>query len=253
MDEVQQDLVEYLIALADDALILGQRLSEWCSKAPYLEEDLAISNVGLDYIGRAKMLYEYAAQAEGGIRSADNIAFLRDCREYRNLLIAELPIGDFAYSMARQLIIDIFNVEYLKKLQSSTNPELSAIASKAVKESHYHLRRSSECVVRLGDGTEESHRRMQTALNQLWGYTHELFEMSGFETALLAEGVSVDREALRTTWDNQINAILARATLLRPSDEWSISGGREGIHTEHLGPTLAEMQFLQRAYPGLEW
>lgn len=253
MKEVQQNLVEYLIALGDDALILGQRLSEWCYMAPFLEEDLAISNVGLDLIGRAKMLYEYAAEAEGSVRTADAIAFLRDSRDYRNLLITELPIGDFANSMARQLIVDIFNLEYLKKLQDSADPQLAGIAGKAVKESHYHLRRSSEWVIRLGDGTDESHRRIQTAFDGLWGYTHELFEMSGFETSLLAEGISVDRAALRDTWDQQIDTILSRATLCRPDESWSIVGGRDGIHTEYLGPTLAEMQFLQRAYPGLEW
>lgn len=253
MSGVKQHLIDYCICLADDALVFGQRLSEWCSNAPYLEEDLAIANVGLDYIGRAKMLYEYAAELEGGKRSADDIAFLRDSREYRNLLILELPIGDFAFTMARQLLVDVFAMGFLEQLQRSTDPQLAAIAQKGIKETRYHLRRSHEWALRLGDGTEESHSRMQKALDEIWGYTHELFEMSSIESALLDEGISVDRTALQSAWNQKINEILAEATLKRPDDSWSVRGGRDGVHTQYLGPMLETMQFLQRSYPGLEW
>lgn len=253
MTQVKQQLIDYCIYLADDALVLGQRLAEWCSNGPNLEEDLALANVSLDYIGRAIMFYEYAAELEGGARSADDIAFLRDSREYRNFLIAELPIGDFAFTMARQLVLDLFAMGYLEQLQQSTDPQLAAIAKKTIKESRYHLRRSREWALRLGDGTEESHNRMQRALDEIWGYTHELFEMSNTESALLQHGIAVDRAALQAEWNQQINEILAEATLKRPDDSWSVRGGRDGIHTEHLGPMLETMQFLQRAYPGLKW
>lgn len=253
MSEVKQQLVDYCIYLGDDSLVLGQRLAEWCSNAPYLEEDLALANVSLDYIGRAIMFYEYASELEGGVRSADDIAFLRGSREYRNLLITELPIGDFAFTMARQLVLDLFAVSFLEHLQQSADSQLAAIANKAIKESRYHLRRSQDWALRLGDGTEESHNRMQKALDDIWGYTHELFEMSDTETALLDHGISVDRAALKTVWTRQIDEVLAEATLKRPDDSWSVRGGREGVHTEHLGPMLETMQFLQRAYPGLKW
>ncbi|MCW8194757.1 phenylacetate-CoA oxygenase subunit PaaC [Proteobacteria bacterium 005FR1] len=253
MKERKQHLAEYCISLADDALVLGQRLSQWVAKAPWLEEELALANVALDLVGRAKMLYEYAARVEGGERSADDIAFLRDTREYRNLLIAELPVGDFAFTMARQLMVDAFNVEYLKRLQTSSDSELGAIAAKAIKESEYHLRRSHGWVLRLGDGTDESHARIQQAFDELWAYAPELFEISDCELALLGEAVSVDRRELHSAWDKTVSAVLEEATLQRPDDARAIRGGRQGIHTEHLGHLLAEMQFLQRAYPGLEW
>jgi ring-1,2-phenylacetyl-CoA epoxidase subunit PaaC len=253
MKERKQYLAEYCISLADDALVLGQRLTQWVAKAPWLEEELALANVALDLVGRAKMLYEYAARVEGGERSADDIAFLRDTRGYRNLLIAELPVGDFAFTMARQLMVDAFNVEFLKRLQLSSDAELAAIAAKGIKESEYHLRRSQGWVVRLGDGTEESHTRIQDAFDELWAYASELFETSDGELALLGEGVSVDRRELHGAWERTVSTVLEEATLQRPDDSRSIRGGRQGIHTEHLGQLLAEMQFLQRAYPGLEW
>ncbi len=253
MSETNRHLIDYTIAQGDDALILGQRLSQWCSRAPFLEEDLALANVALDYIGRAQMFYNYAVKLEGGARSADDIAFMRDSRDYCNLLITELPIGNFADTMARQFILDLFNVKYLEQLIKSTDSELAAIAAKAVKESHYHLRRSHEWVLRLGDGTEESHAKIQCAFDALWGYTPELFEMTAAETALLASGVSVDRAALRGAWNEGLEAVLAEATLRRPADGWKVTGGRNGVHTEHHGHLLCEMQFLQRAYPGLRW
>jgi ring-1,2-phenylacetyl-CoA epoxidase subunit PaaC len=249
----KEALFHYVLALGDDALTLGHRLSEWCSNGPFLEEDLALTNVALDYIGRARMFYTYAAEVEGRDRTEDDLAYLRDCRDFRNFLITELPRGDFAFTMARQLILDVFNLEFLQALSGSDDATLAGIAAKAVKESRYHLRRSRDWAMRLGDGTEESHSRMQKAMDDLWGYTPELFEMDEQEQALAAAGVAVDRGLLRDRWDEAMDAILQEATLARPVEEWSIRGGREGMHTEHLGYLLADLQFLQRAYPGLQW
>ena len=246
-------LVKYLIGLADDALTLGHRLSEWCSNAPYLEEDLALTNVALDFIGRARMLYSHAAETEGKGRSEDDIAYLRDCREYTNLLIYELPIGDFADTMARQFLVDVFDVAFFGALTRSADETLAAIAAKAIKESRYHLRRSQDWVVRLGDGTPESHQRIQRGFDRVWGYSHELFTMNAAEQNLADAGIAVDRAALKNAWDQQVDAVLGEATLTRPAGDWSVQGGRDGIHTEHLGYLLAEMQFMQRAYPGLQW
>jgi ring-1,2-phenylacetyl-CoA epoxidase subunit PaaC len=247
------DLLNYTIALGDDALMLGQRLSEWCSNAPFLEEDLALANVALDFIGRARMLFAYAAELEGRGRSEDDIAYLRDCRDYRNLLIAELPRGDFAFSTARQFLVDVWNIGFLDALGASKDPQLAGIAAKGLKESRYHLRRSRDWMLRLGDGTEESRARVQDALEQLWGYTPELFGMDAAESRLLERGVAVDRAALRAGWDSKVNEVLAEAGLSRPADAWSVSGGRDGVHTEHLGHLLSELQFLQRTYPGQQW
>ena len=249
----KQDLVNYAIALGDDSLTLGHRLSEWSSNAPFLEEDLALSNVALDFIGRAKMFYTYAGEAEGAGRSEDDFAYLRDCRDYRNLLICELPIGDFADTMARQFLIDVYEVSFYTALMESADETLAAIAAKAIKESRYHLRRSKEWVKRLGDGTEESHQRIQRAFDNVWGYTDELFEVDEAEQGLINAGIAVDRPALKAGWERQVQAVLTEATLEAPDDQWSIRGGRDGMHTEHLGYLLAELQFMQRAYPGLEW
>ena len=256
---VIESTLEYAIGLGDDSLMLGQRLIEWSRNAPLLEEDLAISNVALDFMGRANMYYEYAVELAGQSSNAsnygtvDDIAFLRDSRDYRNLLIFEMPVGDFAYTMARQLIVDLFNVEYFAALSESKDSRLAAIAAKTVKESRYHLRRSHDWALRLGDGTEKSHEKMQNALNEIWGYTPELFEMTEGETALLSAGISVDRTALYDNWDAQISAILNEATLEHPPGDWSVTGGRAGIHTEYHGHLLAELQYLQRTYPGLDW
>ena len=249
----RKQLINYVIALGDDAMILGQRLSEWCYRGPLLEEDLAITNVALDYIGRAQMFYDYASKLEEGARSADDIVFLRDSRDYRNLLIAELPVGDFAFTMARQYMVDLFNSLYLGQLINSTDQTLADIAAKAIKETDYHLRRSSDWVLRLGDGTDESHRRIQQGFDELWGYIDEQFVMTADESELLSQGISVDRQLLRSDWDAQLNNLLDQATLKRPDSDWQLTGGRDGLHTEHHGHLLAEMQFLQRAYPGLEW
>jgi ring-1,2-phenylacetyl-CoA epoxidase subunit PaaC len=253
MNSQRKALLDYCIALGDDALTLGHRLSEWCSNGPFLEEDLALTNVALDFIGRARMFYGYAAEIEGQGRSEDDFAYLRDCREYRNFLINELPNGDFAFTMARQLLVDVYDVDFFGQLAGSNDPQLAAIAAKAIKESRYHLRRSEDWIIRLGDGTEESHQRTQNAFEQLWGYAAEMFAMTKDEQQLAGAGIAVDRSSLKPGWTATVHAVLKQATLDIPADDWSICGGRDGIHTEHLGYLLAELQFLQRAYPGQQW
>ena len=253
MDPRQKTLFSYNITLADDSLILGHRLSEWCRNGPFLEEDLALTNVALDFIGRARLFYAYAAELEGTGRNEDDMAYLRDCREYRNLLIHELPNGDFAFTMARQLMVDVYDMGFFTELARSRDARLAAIAAKAIKESRYHLRRSEDWIKRLGDGTDESHERVQNAVNQLWVYTPEMFEMTDDEVQLLDAGIAVDRGVLEENWTSAMYAILKEATLDIPEGDWSIAGGRTGDHTEHLGFLLAEMQFLQRSYPGLQW
>lgn len=248
-----QALLHYCLSLGDDSLILGHRLSEWCSNAPFLEEDLALTNVALDFLGRAHFFYSYAAELDDSGKTEDDYAFLRDCRDYQNLLINELPNGDFAFTMARQLMIDILDVGFFNALTKSTDSNLAAIAAKALKESKYHLRRSDEWIKRLGDGTDESHQRVQAAFDQLWVYREELFDMCEDEQTLVKAGIAVDRSLLKADWENTIYTILHDATLQVPQDDHKISGGRKGIHTEHLGFLLAEMQFMQRAYPGLQW
>jgi ring-1,2-phenylacetyl-CoA epoxidase subunit PaaC len=246
-------LVNYAVALGDDALTIGHRLSEWSSNAPFLEEDLALTNVALDFIGRARMFYTYAGKLEGKGRTEDDIAYFRDCRDYQNLLICELPIGDFAFTTARQYLIDAFDVLFFEALTDSRDDTLAAIAEKAIKESRYHLRRSRDWMLRLGDGTEESHNRLQAGIDELWPYVHEFFEMSPEEQGLADEGYAVDRTSLKAPWETAVRAVLKEATLTEPGNERAIRGGREGIHTEHLGYLLADLQFLQRAYPGLKW
>lgn len=252
-EQTNDAILEYAVRLGDDALILGHRLSEWCSYAPFLEEDLALTNVALDYIGRARMFYAYAAELSGDGRGEDSFAFLRDCREFRNLLLHELPRGDFAFTMARQYLVDEYALAYMRALQDSADSRLAGIADKAVKESTYHLRRSRDWMLRLGDGTEESHGRLQAAVNDLWGFTHELFEPDDLEASLIEQGIAVDSAALKPAWERAVAATLDEATLVAPDGEWSVRGGRQGIHTEHLGHLLSELQFMQRAYPGLEW
>ncbi len=252
-DAIKQDIQEYATRLGDDAVVLGHRLSEWCSNAPFLEEDLALANTALDFIGRARMYYGYAAELADDGRDEDDFAYLRDQREYRNLLLCELPRGDFAYSMARQFFIDVFNRLFLEGLMQSRDERLAAIAAKAVKESRYHLRRSRDWMLRLGDGTEESHARLQKAVDDIWGFTHELFELDPLEQGLVERGIAVDTPALRDAWRQQVSETLEEATLQRPGDDWAVKGGREGYHTEYLGHLLTEMQALHRAYPGCKW
>ncbi len=246
-------ILQYAIRLGDDAVVIGHRVSEWCRNAPFLEEDLALQNVALDFIGRARMFYGYAAELANDGRSEDDFAYMRDQRDYRNLLLMELPRGDFAYSMLRQLLVDVFNLLYLEQLQQSCDQTLASIAAKAIKESRYHLRRSHEWALRLGLGTEESHARAQKALDDLWGFSHELFDLDELEQQLADEGIGVDNRSLKPAWTEQVSAILDEASLQVPQDDWAVRGGREGYHTEYLGHLLNEMQSVHRAYPGCEW
>jgi len=242
-----------VLRLADNALILGQRLSEWCGHSPFLEEDIAMANTALDHIGRARMLYTHAGALEGRGRDEDALAFLRDEREFGNFLICELPIGDYAFTLVRQYLLDVYHEHLFSALTASTDATLAAIAAKAVKESAYHVRRSGDWVVRLGDGTEESNRRAQDALDELWAYTTELFVPDAVDLAMQAAGVTPDPSAIETRWRADVGALLATATLVIPSADWQPRGGREGLHTEHMGRLLAEMQIIQRSHPGLVW
>ena len=244
---------EYLIRLADDHLILGQRLSEWCSQAPTLEEDLALANIALDLIGQARALYSHAADMEGEGRDEDQLAFLRYERDYRNALIAEQPNGDFASTIVRQFFIAAFMKPFWTAMQASSDPVLAAIAAKAVKEVSYHLRHSAEWVIRLGDGTEESRRCMVEALDDLAIYTGEMFEMDAVANAMLENGVGVDAAAIEPEWRQTVDTVLSEATLKMPEVSYMQTGGRQGRHSEHLGHILSELQYMQRAYPGLTW
>jgi ring-1,2-phenylacetyl-CoA epoxidase subunit PaaC len=246
-------LFDYTLRLADSALILGHRLSEWIGHAPLLEEELALGNIALDLIGQARALYAYAGAVEGKGRDEDALAYLRDAGEFRNLLLAEQPNGDFAVTIVRQLLYSAFAHPFWRALAGSRDAALAAIAAKAEKEAAYHLRHAGEWLIRLGDGTAESHRRAQAALAELWPYTGELFESYAIEQALFAQGIAVDPAALRPEWEKTVQAVIAEATLAAPADQWMQSGGRSGRHSEHLGHLLATMQFLQRAYPGARW
>jgi ring-1,2-phenylacetyl-CoA epoxidase subunit PaaC len=251
--QIVPPLLDYTLRLADNALILGHRLSEWIGHAPLLEEELALGNIALDLIGEARALYAYADDVEGLGRGEDGFAYLRDAGDFRNVLLVEQPNGDFAVTIARQFLYAAFVHPHWQALNASQDAMLAAIAAKAEKEAAYHLRHSAEWLIRLGDGTRESRLRAQRALEQLWPYTGELFEIDSIEEHLAADGVAVDARNLRAGWDATLGEVLARATLDRPKGEWMQSGGRSGRHSEHLGHLLATMQFLQRAYPGGSW
>jgi ring-1,2-phenylacetyl-CoA epoxidase subunit PaaC len=246
-------LSEYLLRLGDDRLILGHRLSEWCGHGPILEEDIALANMSLDLIGQANLLLELAGKAEGQGRTADTLAYFREAVEFRNAQIMELPRGDFGFTMARQFLVSIFEVLHLERLQSSKDAELAGIAAKAFKEARYHARHSADWILKLGDGTTESHQRTQAAIDDLWRFTGELFETDDIERELVAEGIAVDRAVLHDPWRNEVTRVFAAATLAVPDDGFMQRGGREGKHTEHLGHLLAEMQIVARSYPGAEW
>ncbi|MEM7545874.1 MAG: 1,2-phenylacetyl-CoA epoxidase subunit PaaC [Pseudomonadota bacterium] len=246
-------LFEFLLRLADDHLILGHRLSEWCGHAPMLEEDLAMPNMGLDMIGQARALYAYAAEVEGKGRTEDDLAFLRAEREYRNLLLVERPNGDFAQTMLRQLYFAAFMRPYWEAMQTSSDATLAGIAGKAVKEVTYHIRHAGEWVIRLGDGTEESADRMRAAVEELAPYTGELFETDAITDAMVSAGIAPGPAAMRTAWDSTIAEVFGQALLDQPDIAYPQSGGRKGQHGEGLGHLLADMQFLQRAHPGATW
>ncbi len=250
---VDDPLFEYLLRLADDRLVLGHRLSEWCGHAPIIEEDIAMSNIALDLVGQAGSLLTLAAEAEGRGRDSDRLAFFRDEVHYRNCLLVEQSNGDFARTMLRQFLFDAFSVLLWEQLRRCAHDGISPIAEKAIKEDRYHLRHSSEWVVMLGDGTEESHSRAQNAADELWWYTDELFDRDEVDEAVLAHGIVVDHGVLRASWYELVGEVFSRATMHVPQPESMRRGGRRGFHTEHLGHMLATMQSVARAHPGASW
>jgi len=250
---VENALAEYLLRLGDDRLVLGHRNSEWCGHGPILEEDIALANIALDLIGHANSLLSLAGEIEGKARDADALAYFRDGVAYRNALIVELPTGDFGFTIVRQFLFDAYSVLLWNELANCAHAGLAAIAAKCLKEDKYHLRHSSEWVVRLGDGTEESHRRAQQSVNELWRYTGELFDRDGVDDALASQGVAVDMAALASRWRTMVDDVMSRATLTVPADAVMMRGGRRGRHTEHLGHMLSEMQIVARSHPGATW
>jgi ring-1,2-phenylacetyl-CoA epoxidase subunit PaaC len=247
-------LATYALRLGDDALVLSHRLGEWVTNAPQLEEDVALANIGLDLLGQARTLLSYAGEVEAVGRTEDDLAYLRDEREFLNVHLVERPNEDFAVSMARQLLFSTYQLALYERLQDSADPTLAGMAAKAVKEVDYHRDHATQWVLRLGDGTDESHRRMQAGFERLWPYVDELFGTDDLEQSLVADGIAVDASTLRAGWDGYVDGVLAEATLTRPEGTRTPpGGGRLGIHTEPMGFLLAEMQHLHRAHPGASW
>jgi ring-1,2-phenylacetyl-CoA epoxidase subunit PaaC len=251
--EIANPLFEYLLRLGDDRLVLGHRMSEWCGHGPILEEDIAMANIALDLVGQGSALLKLASETEGAGRDEDALAYFRSEPEFRNVQMVELPIGDFAFTIVRQFLFDAYSVLLWDTLQRSSFAPLAGIAAKAIKEDRYHLRHTSDWVMRLGDGTEESHARAQAALIELWRFTGELFEADSVDSAVHQQGVVVDIAAIRSRWEQTVGDIVKRATLTLPAAGASSSGGRRGRHTESLGHMLAEMQIVARSHPGAKW
>ncbi len=243
----------YTLRHADDALVLSHRLSEWISRAPELEEDVALANIALDLLGQARNLLSYAGEAEGKGRTEDDLAYLRGEREFTNLQIVEHPNEDFAVSMARQLYFSTYQLALTEGLTRSRDETLAAVAAKAVKEVAYHRDHATQWVLRLGDGTDDSHARMQAGLARMWPYVEEMFTADEVDLAAAAAGVGVDPSGLRPGWDGYVDAVLSEATLARPEPTWTAKGGRAGLHTEAMGFLLAEMQHIHRSHPGASW
>jgi len=244
---------DYLLRIADNALVLGHRMSEWCGHGPILEQDIALINIALDHIGQARNWLTYAGETEGKGRTEDDLAYRRDGFDFRNALLVEQPNGNWGDTLMRGFLFDAFNYPFHQRLAQSADPQIAAIAEKSLKEIAYHIRHSSEWVIRLGDGTEESHEKMQAALDRLWMYTGELFQMDDTDRWMIGEKEGVDLAAVKQEWEKTVNEVLEEATLKRPADGWMQTGGKKGIHTEALGYMLAEMQFLPRAYPDATW
>jgi ring-1,2-phenylacetyl-CoA epoxidase subunit PaaC len=246
-------LFEYVQRIGDDSLILGHRLSEWCGHGPILEEDIAMTNIALDLVGQATSLLNYAGEVEAKGRDGDALAYLRFDKDFKNTLLVEQPNGDFGMTMMRQFLFDAFRQPFYEKLQNSNDKQLAAIAEKSLKETKYHLKHSSEWVIRLGDGTDESHARIQESLNTLWRYTSELFYTDEIDAELLIAGIAPNMSEIFDSWNETVKNVLKEATLQIPTNNWKHEGGRKGMHSEHLGYILTEMQFIQRAYPNMEW
>lgn len=252
---MNNNLLSYTLYLADSSLIMGHRLSEWTGHGPMLEQDIAISNIALDLIGQSRNFYQYAAFVNGSSATEDTLAYLRNAREFKNLLITELPNGDWAKTVLKLFFFSTWQFYFYQKLIYSSDKQLAAIAEKSLKEITYHLRWSSEWVIRLGDGTNESNNRIKAALEDTWPFTHEMFEPTAYEAELLNNCISVDVRSTKNEWENKVSAIFEKATLptLQDKNSWMQTGGKNGIHSEHLDYILSEMQFLQRNYPGCEW
>ncbi len=250
----QEALFEYLVRLADDRLILGHRLSEWCGHGPILEEDIALANIALDYIGHAENLYEYAVEIEGEGRHRDDLVYFRNDVEYKNLKITELPTGDFGFTIARQFLFSAFSYFLYERLSKAEDEQFAGMSQKHLKEVKYHLRHSREWVLRLGDGTEESHERIQDAFDDIWTYTGELFYQDEIDALLQDEELAADSSNFKSDWKELVVDTLEEATLDVPDfDQFMVDGSRDGLHTEHLGHLLAEMQHLRRSYPDADW
>lgn len=243
----------YTLRMGDNALILGQRLGEWCGHGPVLEQDIALSNIALDQLGQARMLMDMAARQKGKEYNEDKMAFFRDVFDYHNLLLLELPNQDWGVTITRQFLFDTFNYFFYSDLLKSKNEEWRAIAQKAIKEIAYHAQWSAEWMIRFGDGTEESHHRAQNALNDLWEWTGEMFAPDAVDAVLLKEELIPDLKSIKTRWHDKVAQILEQATLEKPEDDWMQEGGKQGEHTEYLGYILAEMQHLPRMYPEAQW
>lgn len=251
--EQKEALFNYLLRLGDNAAILGHRLSEWCGHGPELEEDIAIINTSLDLLGHARSIYSYAGQVEGKGKDEDDIAYLRIEKQYRNALICELPNGHYGDTIARQFLVDQFNYLVFSELVNSKDETIAAVAAKAIKEIRYHLRRSTEWTLRLGDGTEESHNRIQESFNDLWAYTGDLFYQDESDRRMIESGIGSDLDKIHPIWKEKVNEVLTEATLQMPTDGWMHNGSKQGRHTEHMGHILSELQYMQRTYPGCEW
>jgi ring-1,2-phenylacetyl-CoA epoxidase subunit PaaC len=249
-------LIDYTLHLADNSLILGQRNAEWCGHGPVLEQDIAITNISLDLIGQARNFYQYAATLIGNDATEDSLAYLRKEREFKNCLLVEQPNIDWAQTILRQFFFSQYQYLLFEQLQNSKDEQLAAIAEKSLKEVTYHLRWSSEWVIRLGDGTEESHKRIMKAIDELWRYTGEMFTAASYELRAASDGFGVDVSKLKESWQKKVSEIFSEASLIPPSGGWGAfmqTGGKEGKHTEHLGYILTDLQYMQRAYPGCEW
>ena len=247
------NLYNYLLGIADNSLILGQRLGELCGHGPSLETDIALTNISLDLFGQVRSYYQYAAKVAGDNRNEDTIAMMRPEREYVNVLLVEQPNTDFGYVIARQFLFDVYHYMFLTELQNSKVETLAAIAQKSIKEVSYHVRFSSDWIKRLGDGTEESHKRIQNAINDLWTYTDELFHQTEADKRTIKEGIGVDTSKLKEKYYKHISEVLNEATLVVPDLKYFQKGGKQGVHTEHMGYILAELQYMQRAYPNMSW
>lgn len=253
MMEIKDALFEYCLRIGDNSLVLGHRVSEWCGHGPILEEDIALTNIALDLVGQSRTLLTYAGAVEGKGRTEDDLAYLRQVVDYRNCLLAEQENGDFARTIVRQFLFDSYNTLFLEELQNSADETLAAYAAKSLKEAAYHVRHFSEWMIRLGDGTAESKQRTQTALDELWMYSGELFEMDETETTLQKANIAPDSKAIYEKWTANVSKILEMATLQLPETGWMQTGGRTGKHSELLGYVLAELQYVQRSYPNCEW